>query len=376
VRPDWRYYGSRLADYFTTHGNDLILILNWGATAEANLAGSFAYSFLTSKATLEAGANAGYFYSRSYPADKSLQEILVNFFSGLRLPANITAAPGPGEVVRFEYGGYLKLGAELSVGYELKGAPSIDIGELLLSEHYQLSIIGNLALGASVAGNFSVEVRSAADAGGALMPDWARVIVRKKRTSQFNIAADVSIDASSDLQGLPDTPNEFLGALLGVNAKNWLNTITKIEGRVRQLSDLPTLEAELDTLARKFLSEWIGKATDKLAATEFNSLLEKLRKVVASYKNLDNSAITLFDRYFNMVSGDTGILADKLNELKALTSWDKFQGKVDPQLWSIVQRLTGGDPLNWILGRIRIPSRAGSRSSPVLLSCKGERNRL
>src|SRR6185503_11866694 len=278
-----------LADYFTAHGDDLILILNLGTNAQANAAGSFPYSFLTASATLEAGANAGYFYSRSYPADKSLQEILLNFFSGLRLPANITAAPSPGEVVRFEYGGYLKLGAQLSVGYELKGAPSINIGELLLSEHYQLSIMGNLSLGASVAGNFAVEVRPAADASGALMPDWARVIVSKRRSSQFNIAADVSVDASSDLQGLPDTANEFLGALLGVNAKNWLNMITQIEGRVLQFSDLSTLETELDTLAKNFLGEWIGKAADKLSTTEFISLLQKMKKVVASYKNLDNS---------------------------------------------------------------------------------------
>ena len=355
-----------LADYFTTHRDDLILILNLGTNAGATAAGSFTYSFLTASATLEAGASAGYFYSRSYPADKSLQDILLNFFSGLRLPANIASAPSPGEVVRFEYSGYLKLGAELSVGYELKGAPSIDIGQLLLSEHYQLSIIGNLALGASVAGNFAVEVRSAADASGALMPDWARVIVRKKRASQFNIAADVSVDASSDLQGLPDTPNEFLGALLGVNAKNWLNMITQIEERVRQLSDLPTLQTELDTLARNFLSEWIGKASDKLSNTEFNSLLEKLQKVVKSYKTLDNSAITLFDRYFNMVSGDTGLLTEKLNELKALTSWDQFKGRVDPQLWAIVERLTGGDPLNWILGRIKIPGPGGTPIVPSL----------
>ena len=348
-----------LADYFAAHRDDLILILSLGANADANVAGSFTYSFLTATATLEAGASAGYIYSRSYPADKPLQGILLNFFSGLRLPANVTTAPSPGEVVGFEYSGYLKLGAELSVGYELKGSPSIDIGQLLLSEHYQLSVIGNLALGASVAGNFAVEVRSAVDASGASMPDWARVIVRKKRASQFNIAADVSVDASSDLQGLPDTPNEFLGALLGVNAKNWLNMITQVGERVRHLSDLPTLQTELDTLATNFLNEWIGKASDKLSNTEFNSFLQRVQKVVESYKSLDNSAITLFDRYFNVAGSKIGVLTEKLNQLKALTSWDQFKGKVDPELWAIVQRLTGGDPLNWILGRIEIPGPSG-----------------
>src|SRR6185436_8380798 len=43
-----------------------------------------------------------------------------------------------------------------------------------------------------------------------------------------------------------------------------------------------------------------------------------------------------------------------------------FQGRVDPNLWAIVQRLTGGDPLNWILGRIRIPGPGGQTIIPSL----------
>lgn len=348
-----------LADYFTTHNEDLILILTLGAMTEAKAAGSFTYSFLTATGRLDAGTSAGFFYSRPYPADRPLQDMLLDFFRGLRLPANVTTAPNPGEVLGFQYSGYLKLGAALSIGYELKGTPSIDIGQLLLSEHYQLVVIGKLELGANVAGNFGVEVRSATDTNGKPMPGWARVIVRKTRASQFSIAADVSVDATSDLQGLPNTPNEFLGALLGVNAKNWLNMITQIEERARQLSDLPTLQAELDALATNFLDEWIGKGFATLSNSEFNSFLQQVEQVVDSYQNLDNSAITLFDRYFSVAESKIGLLTEKLDTLQALTSWDQIKGEVDPELWTIVQQLTGGEPLNWILGKIEVPGPAG-----------------
>jgi hypothetical protein len=335
-----------LGDYFASHPDDVLLALTVGATADANLAGSFRYSILTANATLDAGGDAAYSYLRGFRSNTAAEQLLRNFFAGLRLPCNVTTALEPGEVIAFEYGGYLKLGAGLSIGYELAGAPSFDIGQLSLSERYRLSIIGKLAVGASIAGNFAVEVRAAEDAAGTPMPGWTRVIVRKRRATQFRVAADVSVDASSQLEGLPDSGNEFLGALLGVNVKNWLNLIE----RVRELSDLETLKTELDDLAENFLTEYIGKAFDELSQTEFATFLTRVEKIIDSYEDLDNEAITLFDRYFDKLD----VLTAKLNELAALTSWDKLKGEVDAELWNIVRRLTGGDPLTWILGHITI----------------------
>ena len=340
-----------LENFFTAHPDDLILALTIGATADVNAAGSFKYSILNASATLDAGGDAGYSYLKAFPADTGAEALVRGFFTGLRMPGNITTAPEPGDVVAFEYGGYLKFGAGLSIGYEMTGTPSFNIGQLALSERYQLSVIGKLALGASIAGNFSVEVREAADSAGNALPGWARVIVTKKRSSQFSIAADVSVDASSELNGLPDSGNEFIGAIFGVNVKNWLNVVD----RVRELSDLEALKTELDDLAESFLSEWIGKAFDQLSQSEFEIFLAQVRKVINSYNNLENTAITMFDRYFNRLD----VLTAKLNELTALTSWDKLKGEVDGELWNIVRQITGGDPLQWILGRIKVKGQDG-----------------
>jgi hypothetical protein len=183
--------------------------------------------------------------------------------------------------------------------------------------------------------------------------DWARVIVRKSRASGLNIAADVNVGAKSKLQGLPNTHNEFLGALLGVNAKNWLNMLE----RVRELSDFTAMQKELDGLAKDFLAEWLDKGFEEIP-DEFDEFLGKVRKVGESYHNLDNSAITLFDRYFDRLD----VLQNKLDQLAALTSWDQLRGKIDDDLWSIVGQLTDGDPLEWMLGRLEL---AGPNGQPI-----------
>lgn len=341
-----------LSDYFDAHPDELILALRLGASADASAAESFRYGALAASGTLSAGGDVGFTYLRPYPRNEALEPMIRDFVQRLRLPANVPTPPEPGEVYAFEYGGYLKLSAGLSAGYELQGAPSFAIGQLQLSEHYKLSVIGKLTLGASVAGNFAVEVRAAADAAGMPMPGWARVIVRRKRANTFSVAADVNVDAKGDLKGLPKTGNEFLGALLGVNAKNWLNMID----RVRQLSDFAALEKELDGLAKDFIAEWTGKAFGELAKVEeFTTLLGKVHRVIESYEKLDNTAITLFDRYFDRLN----VLTAKLDELRALTSWDRLKGEVDADLWSVVRQLTDGDPLGWMLGHITLHDAAG-----------------
>jgi hypothetical protein len=340
-----------LSDFFTKHPDQMLLVLDLEASASANVSGSFQYTVLTASATLDAGGNVSYVYLRPYLQSTTVDTMIPDFFANLCLPAQVTTSLPVGQVIAFEYGGYLKFGAGLSVGYEMKGSPSFEIGQLQLSEHYDLSVIGKLGVNAQIAGNFQVEVRSS-DGGHAPGTNWARVIVTKTRSSAFQIAADVNVDASSDLQGLPDTGDEFLEALLGLRAKNWVNMLA----RVRELSDINALQTELDNLAKQYITEYVSKAFDALSTTEFATLLEDVQKVVDSYQNLGNEAVSLFDRYFNKLD----VLTAQLNKLAALTSWDQLVGENDGELWTVLRQLTGGDPLGWILGQIQIKDASGN----------------
>ena len=266
----------------------------------------------------------------------------------MRLPAALDGPPAPGEVLRFQYGGYLQLGASLGVGYEVKGTPSVDLGGLRLSERYGLSVVGKLGLQAEVGGFFGVEIREAEDPAGAAMPGWARVTVRRTRAREFTCAADASVKATSDLKGLPESPNELLGALCGVNVRNWLNLLAD----VRTLTGWDEVASGLDALAIDYLSTWLGRALPRSQSTPTSpTRWPASRRWSTEVDALDTTVVAAVDRYFDHVTkpGLGGEVAPALEHLAHLPSWDALQGDVSPVVWKLVNELTDGDPLGWML---------------------------
>src|SRR5262249_34352841 len=161
-----------------------------------------------------------------------------------------------------------------------------------------LSVLGKVTLGAQIGGFFGVEMRAATDQAGVVLPDWAHVIVTKTRASEFTFAADVTVGVTSELKGLPDSPNEFLGALLVVNVKNWLN----LYDRVRTLTDLAQLQGELDGLAVDFLTTWLQK---QIGPDTLPDLLAKVEQVVTQYENVEDTLVSALDRYFDKITDPT-----------------------------------------------------------------------
>jgi hypothetical protein len=325
--------------------DNLLLIFHLGGGASLSGQGSFRYGPVHTGAHLEAGAQGAYLYARAFDRQQPFVQMVAGFFKGMRLPSAVTVPPEPGEISAFEFSGHLKLGLSASAGYEIKGTRSLDIATLKLSEHYKLSVLGRLAFSAAVAGRYAVEVRAGSQCG------WARVTVRRRRASDIRVAADVTVEAKLDTQGLPETGKEFLEALLGIRAANWINLIDTVADETGKTGSLDGLKRRLDSLAADFIKRYAGNAIDKITSqAEVQKLLARLDCVVRSCRELDQSAISLFDRFFDPVLDRTGELEARLDELLKLPSLDRLQGEVDPVLWNAVRQLTGGDPLNWILG--------------------------
>ena len=334
-----------LADSLTT--SNLLMAMEIGGDAGLMAKGAFKHTVLAVNATLEAGVDATYVAVRAFDRKKKLGEMLAELTKGLALPGGITTPPAAGEVVSFEYGGALKYSVGASAGYEIKGTKSIKVSEIALSEHYALSVVGKLTISGQVSGRFSVDVTKGAQEG------FARVVVKRRRAKELQIAADVNASASLTTEGLPASGKEFLGALLGVQGKNWLNLADSLVTKAGQVDSIETLKAKLDSLATDYLSAFAGKKIDQLTSVpEVKAFQDKLAKVVTSYRQLDERAIALFDRYFDPALNRVDKLADKLDELNALVSWDRLKGEIDPTLWNIVRQLTDGDPLGWALGML------------------------
>ena len=335
-----------LGPYFAGHEDGLVMLLTAGAKADGGFSGQFQYAALTTTATVDAGDELSFAYARAYAPDTPLEHLVRQLFRDVRLPAAVSRPLEFGEMIKFGYGGYLKLGAALALGYEIKGTPSVDIGQLTLSEHYDLSVIGKVGLTTQVGGFFSIEMHGGVNKAGAPMPGWTRVVVHKTRSSEFTFAADASVSLSSQLKGLPKDADEFLGALLGVNVKNWLNLLE----HVNALTTLDGLTSEVDDLAMDFLATWVGR---QIGPDTLPDVLAQVKTVVDQYKDLDAAVITALGRYFAELTDPTlgSEVAAAVKTLAGLSSWDDLAGESDPIVWQLATELTGGDPLGWMLER-------------------------
>jgi hypothetical protein len=335
-----------LGDFFANGKNtdQVVIGFDIGGSAQLSASGSFTYSILKAGFEVNAGANGGFSYLRALKNDVSLGALLHDFFSTIRLPEQSGGGIKQGEAVSLRYGGYLRLAAELSAGYELAGTKSISLGQMLLSEKYDLSILGKVGLTAGIAGDFSIIVSGSNEIAG-----WARVHVHRNKSNSFGVAADVNVGFKNQLDGLPSNANEFLGAALGVNAKNFLTVFEK----ARDLSDFTKFKAAVDGLAQRYISEYIGKGFDALSAVpEFTSFLNRVNQVVTSYQQAGDRAVTLFDRYFDQIPQLSAFLK-KIQDLDA-QGLDLLRKDLDPTTFNILSQLTDGDPLGFLLSQITI----------------------
>jgi len=333
-----------IPDFFKRGANTdkVVLCLEAAASGDLSAAGSFSYAALKATAEIKAGADAGYAYLRALDKTEAIEDIVPDFFSTMRLPEQGTRAPEPGEAIALQYGGYLRLGAELSAGYQLAGTKSVSIGQLALSEKYDLSIIGKIGMSAGVAGRFAILV-TAGDLAG-----WCRVQVRRHRARDFKIAADVNVDFKNDLH-LPANAKDFLGAALGVNAKSFINVFAKAV----ELSDFEAFKKAIDGLAKKYVEAVIGKGFDALGTqAEFKKFLDTVQQVVASYEEVEDRAVTLFDQYFDKLDQLTSFL-DKIESL-ADDGLDTLRKDLSPERWTILSQLTDGDPLGFLLEQVTV----------------------
>ena len=337
-----------LHDYFDggLHSGLVLLLLKIGAKADASLSAKFKYLNLTGSALLSAGADGNYALIRSFPSNMPAEDVIKKFLGSLRLPANINAPLSPDEVIAFDYGGYVRFKGSLGFGYEITGSSSFEINQLQFSEKYAFTVMAKLGIESSVAGDFRIEVRQGS------LPGWAHVVLRKRRSRSFGIAADVSAKATFEQEGLPESADDFLSAVIGLKSKNWLNMFQQ----VRELSDFSKLQVYLDNLAKSFIEEFTNKTFEALADhSQLDEVINLIGKVIDQYNEVGDNAVTLFDKYFNIA---TGMLDEKLSEalnfIKNASSWDQLKGQIDSTLWDVVQQLTDGDPLSWLIGKIEI----------------------
>ena len=334
-----------------------VLCFEAKASATATGSSSFSYSGLKTTVTLDTGADAAYSFLRAFDSRRPAGVVLAEFFREMRLPEQGTRAPEPGEAIALTFGGYLQLGSRIAAGYELSGTKAFAVGQLALSEHYDLSVIGSIDLTARVAGRYRILLTAGDHAG------WARVRVTRHAEQELKVAADVKVDAANQLN-LPGSAREFLGAALGVNGKNFVTLFD----RALELSDFTAFRGATDGLAQKFVEAMVGKAFDALQAQpEFDRLLALAGRIVKSYAEVEDRAVTLFDRYFDRLETQLTPFLDRLQHL-ADDGLATLRQQLTPEQWTMLAQLTDGDPLAFLLDQVVVDGQP--RDSRALLMAR------
>lgn len=309
----------------------LYVIVHFEAKSDVSANASFPVGPLSGTIGIAAGGNVGYDRLMLYNSFLSARQVLMDVFAGIRLPSKVRTVaelPASGEVLAIRYGGYLKLSAGLSWGYSLTGSQSFGVQDLQLTLDYALQIKAALSVGYRLAGDFHLEARRGT------MDGWVRFVVRKSRESEFNFAFDFGLTADLNLKGLPDSANDFLGALLGTDVKTVLGYFAQVE----ELTSLDKLEEKVGGLVKGWLSDLSHTLLDQvLENTNLKQFLEKMEQVVRLYQTIDQRLISIYTAYLGKLPN----LTEALLALERVIHRTDLQNLENVDAWEIIKQVVG-----------------------------------
>ena len=309
----------------------LYMAVLFNGKADAAVKGGFPVGPLSATFGVGGGGHVRYERLVRYDSGRPVRDILGDLFSGIRLPQHIDAAdeiPEEGEIVVTSYGGYLGVTSAVNWGYSLTGTRSFAVRDLKLELDYALRVAAAASFSYRLAGEFSIESRRGHH------PDWLRIVARKSRHAEHNFAADFGFTGTADLDGLPQSADDFLIALFGADARTALGYFARAE----QYTSLDQLEKALGKLARSYLQplsrDLIGKALSNDTLQEF---LAAMNRVIDTYKAIDQRIVDLFADYLGKVPQ----LNAALDRILGMDSAAKLKDLADKGTWDLIKRLAG-----------------------------------
>ncbi|MFI5177120.1 MAG: hypothetical protein ACHQO8_01065 [Vicinamibacterales bacterium] len=287
---------------------------------------------------LKAGSQVSYDRFCLYDATTTAVALLQDLVTGLALPQHAgtpASLPRAGEVLVFGYSGFLDLQAALTCGYALMGHQGFALNDLEAAVEYGLRLKASVSVGCKIGGDFEMSSRLGS------RPGWVALTVKKARSSALDFAAAFQADAIAAVEGLPDSADEFLSALLGADVRNALEVFQ----RIRASSDLDTLRAQTDKIllssVTNLANKWLGRALDRANVGELQTAIGKLvDEYHAADAGLTSAVVHLYEDAVD--HGTTDRLAAALAKIAALSTRDDLARLDDSDAWALITRLSGG----------------------------------
>ncbi len=318
--------------------NHYFALLSFKSIADASIKGNASLFGGPLKATfgIGGGGNVGYERLIRFPKNEKASEVISQIFKGTRLPQSVkdvNSIPKEGEVLSFNYGGYLNLNAGLTWGYSLAGTRNIEISNLKLSLDYALRLMAAASFSYRIAGDFEIEARRGQN------PNWVNIAVRKSKESNSKFAFDFGFNAKYSLSpaDILKSPEKLIEALLEIDTDSFMKVLDEIRG----VSTVEGIKAKLNDLAEDFVVskaiKWLGNALD---SSNINSFLQIVNNIVETYKNIDQKIIHLYEDFIDDLDGLNGML-DALIDLPNRLGLGRFNNAADKAIWDLIRRLAG-----------------------------------
>ncbi len=266
----------------------LLARAHFAATADASATGSAPVGPISATFGIKAGGNILYERVAIFDQTDPALTILKKLFAGIRLPQQVKTPadiPAAGEVLINKFGGYLNLSGQLSWGYEMKGSRAFDVpSDLQLALNYDLRLLAGLSVGYQFAGDFSIEARKGS------VPNFLRLVVRKHRDSQFDLAADFSANLDVSVTGLQSlSADEFLEKLIGAGSIPVLQALQKID----DFDSLDKLQAAAGKVVAGLLQDVGNKLGAELSNANFTNFVARMHTVVDAYNTAGDKVVNL-----------------------------------------------------------------------------------
>lgn len=318
--------------------NHYFALLSLKSKADASINGNTSLFGGPLKATfgIGGGGNIGFDRLVRFQRTEKAPKVIDEIFKGIRLPQTVKTIadiPKEGEVLAFNYGGYLNLNAGLTWGYSLSGTRNIELSNLKLSLDYALRLMAAASFSYRIAGDFHFEARQGQT------PNWVNIVVRKSKESTSKFAFDFGFNADYKLSPTDQlkSPEKLLEALLEIDTHSFM----KVLNEIRSVSTVEGIKNKLNTLAEDFIVsravKWLGIALD---AANINDFLKVVNQIVETYKNIDQKIIHLYEDFLGDLDGLNKML-DDLIELPNRIGLGKFNTTADAAIWDLIRRLAG-----------------------------------
>lgn len=251
-------------------------------------------------ASARSDATVEYVRTQGFDQDSEVVETLRTFLAQLRWPLKaLTQAPAwePQDTATVRFNGGFAGEVAVQAGYRFEGSPSLQLGGLKPTFHYEVGIAGRVTGSLQTRGRYALTTLPGTRAG------WTRVKVQRDRSSERDLGVEFSAGLAWETADFFSSSRDLAQTLFGLDTGSvlsWLETLAEgeagsldaVKQRLRERGE--TLAADLIGDLSEDLFAWTAQ---NLPLAEVQGLAGDLAAQLRGLQTLDASLLHRLERW-------------------------------------------------------------------------------